>query len=83
MSLYKRCFGRMVIKGQFTRKTRARTWAKMHFGNYAKEGFDFELVQSAVGKWAAEPGPRYDHGQYDHVTQEEVCGLRNTHIRTV
>lgn len=83
MSLYKRCFGRLVIKGQFTRKTRARAWAKVHFGQYAKEGFDFVLVQAGNGNWAAEPGPRYDNGQYDHVTEKEVLGMREAHVRAI
>lgn len=58
MSIYKRCFGQLVIKGQFVRKDRARAYGLRHFG--PREGWDFELVQSAAGKWAAEPGPRYD-----------------------
>lgn len=58
--MYKRCFGRTVIKGQFTRKDRALAWARQHYGAGAREGFDFELVQSGAGKWAAEPGPKYD-----------------------
>lgn len=61
MSLYKRCFGRLVIKGQFVRKDRARRWARKHFGVDAKEGYDFELVKSPDGTWAAEPGPKYDN----------------------
>ena len=63
MALYKRCFGRLVIKGQFSRKDRARAWARKNYGASAEEGWDFELVQSSAGKWAAEPGPKYDQPQ--------------------
>lgn len=60
MVQYKRCFGQTVIKGQFVRKDRARAWAHRFFGANAKEGYDFELVQTGEGKWAAEPGSKYD-----------------------
>ena len=63
MTLQKMCFGKRIIKGQFIRKDRARKWAQKHYGAHTKEGWDWELVQSAAGKWAAEPGPKYDHPQ--------------------
>lgn len=77
MTLYKRCFGHTVIKGQFVRKDRARRWAIQHFGADAKEGYDFELVQSAAGKWAAEPGPKYDKPACEHC---ETPAEHETHL---